>query len=104
MQEQTIQVVFPLSQEVFVLPMVVSTILETPLPSGGLPKSTPIAPGPVVWITTVSMCPGKAIKNRVVPLSAASRINYLSISLFSGLANAGGRKNLRVKLISILIG
>jgi hypothetical protein len=74
------KVVSLLSQEVFVIPMVVSTILDTPLPSGVLPKSTPITPGSVAWITTVAMCPRSAImKSNMVPPSAALRIDYLSI-------------------------
>ena len=70
--------------------MVVSTILETPLPSGVLPNSTPIAPGTDAWITTVAMCPGSALKSKLVPPSAASKIDYLSISLLSWFANCQG--------------
>jgi hypothetical protein len=64
---------------VFVVTRVSSAVLETPLPSGVLPRTPPPQPGPAAWATTMAMCPGLAVFLQLVPPSVASEIDDLCI-------------------------
>ncbi len=82
MKAQPMKVVFPFSQVVFVLTVVVSTILETSLSSGVLPSTALTTPGTAACTAPVAMSTGSSASttiSRPVPLFVASGIDYLSI-------------------------
>jgi len=73
------RVVFLHSQVVFAVAMVVSTILETSLSSGVLPRTTATAPGSATCTSTMAMWTGTTTISQLVPPFVASGIDYLSI-------------------------
>ena len=93
MQEQTTQVVFLVSQVVFVMMMVVLSVLGTTLSSGVLQSTTIASPGSASWTSSVAVCTGTTTSTASIslsePPSVASGIDYLTIC---GRANAGGKK------------
>jgi hypothetical protein len=65
------KVVFPFSQVVIVITMVVSTRLVTMLSSGALPKTAATTPGTAACTTTMSMFTGTTLISQLVLLSVA---------------------------------
>ncbi len=83
------KVVFPLTQVVIAIGMVVSSILETTLSSGVLPITTAASPmpGTATWAAAIAVTGAAAIAvwagtpatSPLAPLFVASGIDYLTI-------------------------
>ena len=77
-QELTITV-FPFSQVVIAVAVVVSTVLEASLSSGVLLSSSATTPGSATCTTAMAMCTGTPAVSQLVRPFVASGIDYLSI-------------------------
>ena len=76
---ELIQVVFPLSQVVFVLALVVSAVLETKLSSGVLLGTTPTTPSAANWNSAMALCAGATCLSHLVSPFVASGIDFKKV-------------------------